>query len=287
MCVVQQHYGQRKTQTRTQRRAFISKRGSSPESTHEINLELDPQGRLIYFQAIPPQKESASSPPVAYDWKPLFAEADLDPANYQKAEPQWNSLASSDSRAAWTGVWPGTSRPIRIEAASLHGKPVYFSLVGDWTKPDRVEEPAQSVGKKIGQILSIVLLLSLGGSAVFLARRNYRHGRADRDGAYRIATIIFVSEILLWLCRSHLVPWAGDPRLLYSCALRFLICRCIYLDGLPGCSSRGSSPLAADLDFVVAAPGGQLRDLLVGRDILFGVILGAVWIGSFRSGASP
>ena len=266
---------------------IITRNDPPPTLSRMINLELDPQGRLIYFQAIPPQKESASSPPVAYDWKPLFAEADLDPANYQKAEPQWNSLASSDSRAAWTGVWPGTSRPIRIEAASLHGKPVYFSLVGDWTKPDRVEEPAQSVGKKIGQILSIVLLLSLGGGAVFLARRNYRHGRADRDGAYRIATIIFVSEILLWLCRSHLVPGLETlgSFILALCDSLFVAAFIwmVYLAVEPWVRRRWPQTLISWSRLLV----GQLRDPLVGRDILFGVILGAVWILIFQIRSIP
>ena len=117
-----------------------------------INVELDPQGRLTYFQAIPPQKESASGQSAAFDWNVLFAAAGLDAAQFQKAEPIWNSLASSDTRMAWTGTWPGTTRPLRVEAASWHGKPVFFSLIGDWTKPDRMKS-WQSPGKKVRQML--------------------------------------------------------------------------------------------------------------------------------------
>jgi hypothetical protein len=28
-----------------------------------------------------------------------------------------------------------------VEAAAFHGKPVFFSLVSDWTKPDRMKSP--------------------------------------------------------------------------------------------------------------------------------------------------
>ena len=91
-----------------------------------INLELDPQGRLTYFQAIPPEKESAKETlgPARqrFDWNILFSAAGLDPTQFQKTEPQWNSLAASDSRMAWTGTWPGTKRPLRVEAAAWHGK---------------------------------------------------------------------------------------------------------------------------------------------------------------------
>jgi hypothetical protein len=84
-----------------------------------INVALDPQGRLTYFQAIPPQKfpapESSSVQPATFDWNVLFAAAGLDPAQFQKAEPAWNSLADSDTRAAWTGAWPGTARPLRVK----------------------------------------------------------------------------------------------------------------------------------------------------------------------------
>src|SRR6202044_428562 len=121
--------------------------------TGMINLQLDPQGQLIYFQAIPPEKENSAGTPAPFDWNIPFTAAGLDPAQFQKADPLWNSLAASETRMAWTGTWPGTERPLRVEAASLHGKPVFFSLIGDWTKPDRMQSPQDSTGKKVRQVL--------------------------------------------------------------------------------------------------------------------------------------
>ena len=38
---------------------------------------------------------------------------------------------------------------------------------------------------------------------IHLARLNYRQGRCDREGAFRLASVMFVLEMLLWLCRGH------------------------------------------------------------------------------------
>jgi serine/threonine-protein kinase len=252
-----------------------------------VSLNLDPQGRLIDFQAIPPQKTDANSTPVTYDWTPLFAEAGLDIAKFQKANPQWNSLAASDTRAAWMGVWPGTTRPLRVEAAALAGKPVYFSLVGDWTKPNRVKAPAQSIGKKAAQILTICLFLSLLVGALFLARRNYRHGRADHDGAFRLAAVMFVLDMLLWVFRTHLMPSLGTLGLFLMAMAGSLFVSAVtwilYLALEPWVRRRWPQTIISWSRLL----SGQLRDPLVGRDILFGVMLGVVWILIFQLRAIP
>src|SRR6267378_1416227 len=45
-----------------------------------INLQLDPEGRLLDFQAIPPEKEESPHSSRPADWLPLFTAAGLDPA---------------------------------------------------------------------------------------------------------------------------------------------------------------------------------------------------------------
>jgi hypothetical protein len=213
----------------------------------------------------------------------------------QKAEPQWNSLASSDTRVAWTGVWPGTSRPLRVEAASLRGKPVFFSLLGDWSKPDREKEPEQSTGRKVQQIVFIVVLLSLLSGAAYLARRNWRHGRGDREGAFRLARVMFALLFLLWLCRGHFVPGLETFGLFIIEVSTALFISgttwVLYLALEPWVRRRWPQTLVSWSRLL----SGQFRDPLVGRDILFGVMLGMVWLLIFqiryipmmRMGASP
>jgi len=264
-----------------------------------INLDLDPQGRLTYFQAIPPQKledknDAATAP--SFDWNILFTAAGLDPSKFQTAQPTWTSLAQSDSRMAWTGTWPGTTRPLRIEAASFRGKPVFFSLIGDWTKPQRmITTEKKTLGQKISKIFGLVLLVSLLSAVVFVARRNYRQGRGDRAGALRLASVMFVLEIGLWLCRSHFAAF-GDALGLFIIAVStalFLsgVVWLLYLAVEPWVRRHWPKTIISWSRLL----SGQVRDPLVGRDILFGVILGIVWILVFqiryipmmRLGAAP
>jgi len=277
---------------------IVSPSDPPPVLSGMINLWLDAQGRLIDFQAIPPQKQDEKNTPTAspFDWNILFAAAGLDPSKFQPAQPVWASLALSDTRMAWTGTWPGTTRPLRVEAAAFQGKPVFFSLVGSWTKPQRVAnvEP-KTLGQRLTKIVSLFILCSVLVASALLARRNFRQGRGDRTGALRLATVMFLLEIGLFLCRSHLATFGN--------ALGLFIIACstaLFLSGVMWMMYMAVEPWVRRhwpktiISWSRLLAGG-VRDPLVGRDILFGVILGVVWILVFqiryipmmRMGASP
>jgi predicted Ser/Thr protein kinase len=270
-----------------------------------INLELDPQGRLTYFQAIPAQKLDAPKPvpnapatPVTtpFDWNLLFAAAGLDSAKFQATPPTWNSLAASDARMAWTGVWPGTTRPLRVEAASFQGKPVFFQLIGSWTKPQRmISTEKKSFGEKAGRIIGIFLLVAGLTAAGLLARRNYLHGRGDRKGALRLAMIIFALELALFFCLGHLAT-IGDALGLTIIA----ISTGLFVSGTVWTLYMAIEPWVRrqwpkTIISWTRLLAGSWRDPVVGRDMLLGVALGVVWILVFqaryifmmRMGASP
>jgi len=256
-----------------------------------INLKLDPQGRLTYFEAIPPQKLDTKGPPVAsaagvappFDWNVLFSAAALDRSKFQPAQPAWNSLAAADTRVAWTGVWPGTMRPLRVEAASFQGKPVFFSLIGAWTKPERmVNTEKKSLGEKAQRIIQLILIVSSLTGAVVLARRNYRRGRGDRQGALRLAIVMFLLEMALFLCLSHF-PTIGDTIGLSIIAIStglFLsaVMWTLYMAVEPWVRRHWPKTLISWSRLLA----GNWRDPVVGRDILLGVALGVVWILVFQ-----
>jgi Protein kinase domain len=267
-----------------------------------INLELDPQGRLTYFQAIPKQKlraednKEAASTPAPFDWNILFAAAGLDPAKFQSAQPTWNSLAASDARMAWTGNWPGSGRPMRVEAAVFQGKPVFFDLIGDWTKPEREKSTEKkSISKRVGEIIGNLILFTLLAGSVFLARRNYRQGRGDRTGALRLAMVMFLLEMGLWLCRSHFATITGTFGMFVIAVSTALfisgVIWMLYLAVEPWVRRHWPKTIISWSRLL----SGKVSDPLVGRDILFGVLLGVVWILVFqiryipmmRMGAAP
>jgi serine/threonine-protein kinase len=252
-----------------------------------INLELDPQGRLTYFQAIPSEKVAATSDAAkstaAFDWSILFNAADLDPSKFQPAEPAWNSLASSDGREAWTGVWPGTTRPLRIEAASFQGKPVFFRLIGNWTKPGRmVSSENKSFGRRAQTVIFLVILIFGLGLAALLARKNYLRGRGDREGALRLAIVMFVLEMGLFLCRSHLATFGdaiGLGIVATSGALFFAGGIWLLYMAIEPWVRRQWPKAIISWSRLLA---GNWRDPVVGRDILLGVALGVIWILVFQ-----
>jgi hypothetical protein len=248
-----------------------------------INLALDPRGRLTFFQAIPSQVEESGRPAQVVDWNVLFREAGLDAAQFQPAEPVWASLATSDTRAAWNGIWPGSNRPLHIEAAALRGKPVFFSLTGPWTRPERMRpDPPTTPGRRAGNMLLLGIVLSVVAGAALLARRNYVRGRGDRRGASRLAYVAFVALIALWLCQGHIFP---APIVLLPFALA--ISAALFFSGLmwvlylslePYVRRHWPQTLVSWSRLIM----GQWRDPLVGRDVLFGVILGVVWLLIFE-----
>src|ERR1700722_3167076 len=273
-----------------------------------IDLELDPQGRLTYFQAIPPQRQpeqkddskkeiaASSATAVPFDWDVLFSAAGLDPSKLQPAQPSWTSLAASDTRVAWTGTWPGTERPLRVEAASFRGKPVFFSLIGNWTKPERMKSTEKKTfGEKVSRIFGLVLLCSLLLGSGFLSRRNYRRGRGDREGALRLALVMFALEMGLFLCRTHFGS-IGNAIGLFILAVStgmFIsgVTWMLYMAIEPWVRRHWPQTIISWSRLL----SGKGRDSVVGRDILFGVLLGVVWLLVFqirsipemRMGASP
>jgi serine/threonine-protein kinase len=155
-------------------------------------IELDPQGRLVHLEAPPHQiEQTAPTPPRPADWSALFAAAGLDMARFVPADPQWTPPLAYDARAAWTGVYPDAPNyALRVEAASWRGKPVYFDMIGPWTRPVAFSEAPVGVIVFIS-IFSIVVI-----AGVWLARHNMRLGRGDRKGATKIATLMFVVWML-------------------------------------------------------------------------------------------
>lgn len=246
-----------------------------------INLRLDTNGKLIYFQAQPPQVDESSAPAKPMDWDPLFTAAGLDRSLFQPATPNWVSLGSSDERAAWTGKWPGSGRPLRVEAAAWHGKAVFFELIGPWTRPTRLRPYAPTSAEKLGRFLSFIFFIVLLFVMVVLARRQYRQGKGDRVGAIRVAAFVFLGQMVIWLCYAHFVPlFKTDP-------LDMALSTSLYIAGLCWLLYISLEPYVRRLwpQTIISwtrLVSGRVRDPLVGRDILFGVILGLSWVLIFE-----
>lgn len=250
-----------------------------------IQLRLDHEGRLTYFQAMPPEMEESPQTVRSLDWSPLFKAAGLDSASLQPAEPLWNSLASSDVRSAWNGTWPGSGLPLHVEAAAWRGKPVFFSLMGSWTKPSRMNQAEQTRANRVRQIVGLTVAFIILCGGVFLAYRNYVRGKGDRIGALRLATAVFVLEMLIFLVRAHFV-FTLDTIGLFA----FAVSTGLFISGIIWILYLALEPYVRKNwpQMIISWSrllAGKFRDPLIGRDVLFGVLLGAAWTLVFMIGA--
>ncbi len=246
-----------------------------------VNVALDPHGRLQWFQALPPERQDQPPTDTAPDWVPLFAAAALDRSSLRPATPEWVSLAASDARAAWTGTWPGTGLPLRVEAAAFQGRPVFFALIGSWTKPGRATAPAEP-GEDARDIVLVAFFGVVLVGAALMARMNYVRARGDRRGALRLAVFVFIAGLTLWVLRAHHVlalallggVLLATAHALFLAALVWVM----YLALEPYVRRHWPQTIVSWSRLLT----GRLRDPLVGRDVLAGVLLGLLWAVLFE-----
>ena len=256
----------------------VSEDRPAMEVSGELQVSLDTAGRLLLFKAVPPQKEEAKGPPPAANWNALFAAAGLDPTKFQPADPQWTPLAAFDARAAWTGAYPTAPKiPLRVEAASWRGKPVFFKLIPPWTRPGRMQETETGAGKRARQFLSLTVVCILVLAAAFMARRNTRLKRSDVRGAARLAGFVFAAYALEFLLSMYHLPDADELGLIADAVSKALfqaaVVWILYLAVEPFVRRLWPQTIVSWSRIL----GGKLRDPLVGGDILIGVAFGLFW----------
>ena len=237
---------------------------------------LDTQGHLLRFEAVPPQCDASTEVASPPNWGSLFAAAGLDSNMFKSAPTQWTPLAATDTRAAWEGTWPGHPElPLHVEAASYRGKPVYFDLISSWTTPDRVYGP-RSTGDSIVVMIFFTVLFSILILGILTARSNLRSGRSDRRGAMRLALLASLLVGVTYLIAAHHVPALPEVEveILFTAAALSSIVGAIvwvlYVALEPYVRRRWPDSLIS-WGRVLA---GQVRDPVVGRDLLLGIFAG-------------
>jgi serine/threonine-protein kinase len=237
-----------------------------------IGLTLDHQGFLTSFEAIPSQVSETVTEAAAPDWSPLLALSGLEGATLQPSAPQWHWLAAADTRSAWTGTWPNPRWPLRVESAALQGRPVAFQVIGPWTKPWRTPS-SDTGGTAVLIVLCVFAFLIIGGGA-FLAVRNLREGRGDRQGAINLAAAAVGALWALWICHVHFVPAIGTVALLLLAVVTTVfygvLFWAIYLALEPFVRRHWPQTLVSWTTIL----NRRLRDPVVGRDVLVGALLG-------------
>ena len=234
-----------------------------------ISIQLDTQGRLAWFQAVPPVRLSASDSREA-DWNALFTAAGLDIGQFTPVPAEWHPLVSSNVRRAWKGIYPGQpDLPVRVEAASLAGKTVFFRIIEPWVTTAPNQTPIRD--SSLRKAFSLVVYLGV----CWLAWRNLRSGRGDRQAAFRFGSCMLVTRLIYMAA-------AGEFRHYFGLGQRYewkSFGDALFFGGVAWAAYMALEPLIRrkwphSLLSWSRMLAGRLRDPLLGRDILVGVAAG-------------
>jgi Protein kinase domain len=236
---------------------------------------LSLQGRLLHFEAVPTQVDETTAPAPPPDWTALFAAAAIDPQKLKQVAPK-SSLAGADTRAAWEGTWPTRSDvPLRVEAAAFRGKSIYFQLFSPWDRP----QPKQVSGVPDQESITLWIVGALFSliipAGIWIAKRNLQSGRADLKGSVRLALFVLVVMLVYFSLLGHHV-WlllAEPARLLRVVGGGLILSAIIwmlYIALEPIIRRRWPTALISWTRLL----SGQFKDPALGRDILFGTLLG-------------
>jgi len=236
---------------------------------------LDTDGRLVAFAAVPPRLDAESGPWPEVDWSIALAEAGLDPLQLHAAPPRSRAPVDTDRKAAWDGVNPAQpDMPVHVEAAAYRGRPVYFEVQGPWWRPPGAGEDENGTLQATGAA-ALVMTAVITAAVAVLVRRNLRRGRGDRRGALKVALFTSVAFTMSQLLRAgHTTDVLAEYNLVsLTLALGWyyaLLVWALYLALEPALRRRWPYALVSWSRLLA----GRLRDPLVGRDVLVGILAG-------------
>jgi hypothetical protein len=242
-----------------------------------VGVQMDLKGRLTAFEAVPPQLDETPPSQTPVEWGPFFRFAGLDLQNFKPVDPKWTPLAAVDARSAWEGTAPEQpDTKIRVEAAAWKGKPVYFDVIGPWTRPFRMQGREVQPGEKIMQIVGLTIFFLLIAAVVFFARFNLKLGRGDRAGAFRLGLFVVLASLTIQVIGGHHVPSRDEILLIqissYLAIFLGAVVWLLYLALEPPVRKRWPQTLITWSRVL----SGRFRDPLVASHVLVGLAAGAL-----------
>jgi len=235
-----------------------------------VGLVLDPKGKLRFLHAVPSHDDVQAQTP-AFDWNRLFAEAGFDVTRFTAVASTRVPPMYADTRRAWNGAYPARADvPIHVEAAAVAGRPVYFEVFEPWNESSLVER--LRLVERGGFLPATIALLLFVTGAVLLARRNLLAGRGDPSGASRLAAALCALHVVAGLLRATVVSFNVLMALVARGLLIGTAVWVAYMALEPFLRRHWPSAMIS-WSRVLA---GRVRDPLVGRDLLIGVLTGVV-----------
>jgi hypothetical protein len=257
---------------------FVSEADPPNDIPGVATVVLDPGGRLIRLVAVPEtvdpsaQVEAGSQRPV--NWAALFAEAGLDAASFTSVSSTTRPTLPHDTPAAWEHT-SEAGRTIRVVGASMAGRPVYFDVASDTAPPSRQPWFSRGARSSTNEVLLAVFSLALFIGGGILARRNLRRGYGDTRGGRRLAIVIACGGVVWAVLRAHHSPLAMEEWVFLLMATGWSLVWTAfawlnYISLEPYVRRWWPHTLISWARLL----SGRVRDPLVGRDVLAGLLAG-------------
>jgi serine/threonine-protein kinase len=242
-------------------------------------VELGPDGRLVRMRVVPSPRVGEADPARPPDWTPLFDAARLDRAELEPVAPAVTPPDYATVRSAWRSRNPGPAGGrLRVEAAALDGKPVYFEVVPEARTRSPEPPAAATLRVRVFYLLLGILFCSVLAAALLVARRNLTSGRGDRRSANRVAAVVMGGSLLRWIVSASHAP-ALQEFLAFFLSVAWALLAAgvvwvLYVALEPLLRRNAPSSLVSWTRLV----SGRMQDPLVGRDLLLGSLVGGVFL---------
>ncbi|MEQ1833861.1 MAG: serine/threonine-protein kinase [Candidatus Eisenbacteria bacterium] len=243
---------------------------------------LSPDGHLVGLRAEPPDSVRAHSGGRA-DWNGWFAALGMDSSAYTPVPLARPVPALCDTAMAWHGPSPwNNADTATIQMGASRGRLTHFTVVSRWGVPSTPVDVLRPVRTAPTELPLILLFSTLPYVlSIVFAMRNLRLGRGDWRGATRIAAFVFLMNIgeAVFATRLSEVGIVGvladlthgraqGHSLIHAMGMWFA-----YVALEPYVRRLWPRVLVSWTRLL----SGRMRDPLVGRDLLVGVSLGAVF----------
>ena len=257
---------------------FVTPNDPPSRMSGQIDVTLDPKGRLLEFLAVPPQEEAPRSDSLTPDWKPALEAAGLEASTLTESRPMRNPLINCDGQIAWEGAYPGQPEvPIRVEGCSYGERVAWFAVLPPWSRPTLMQPVEPRTLDWVMIVIAVIVCAALMGAALIMARRNLRLGRGDPRGAMRFALYLFALILAYLVLRIDHVPvLLSEIALLVTCvqlAMFYAVITWILYIALEPHVRRLWPDALISWSRMVS---GRVRDPRVARDILLGALAGTI-----------
>jgi serine/threonine-protein kinase len=239
-----------------------------------VNLRAD--GRLVSLRVTPEDNVRGHDQAADAEWRMLFNAAGLNYSEFERAEPAHTLAVGHDAALAWEKRF-GSSPATAVTAASLGGRPVFFEFGDSPTDASRdVLSSFRSWGVEV--LLSLFIVLAFVAAGI-LALRNLRNREGDRIGARRLTVFVACGGVLMAVMRAHHVPVAlAEWTLLLGSTGWVLVWAAFSWLTYIGLEPYVRRQWPSTLISWARVLAGRLRDPLVGRDVLVGIVAGSALV---------